>query len=377
MAAIFGQLAGSVMGGLMANQGFEQARGDINDLAQSNPQGFLGPGGFGIQENGNVIQGAGQDQLSQMLQAKSAEQLGGGLFNDPRFQQAFGGNDIAGAFNAAQGGPQAQGQFAGGLQGLFGGAQNQFNQLGGQFGQGLQDASGGAQAGLFQGGMQNIQNAGNISGLVQQNLDASNALAAPGEQKAINSFANNEFLRTGGGTSGATQRAGELQNNLMAANDRRVLGAQQLGMQQQQQLGQLGLGQVGAGQGLLGQNINQFQGLGQLQQGFGGLANQTNMSGFQQALQANQQNTSAGNQRLQNSLGLFGIGNQTQNQAFNQGLAGQGALTARDQLAASTFLGQQNADANRISATGLHAQALGQAGVEQGGILGGLVSSFF
>ena len=367
-----GGLTNSLLGGFLGNNALQGSMDDINSLAQSNPQGFIGPGGFGIQENGNVTQGAGQNQLSAMLQQQTGAGLQGGLFNDPRFQQAFQGNDIQGALQGAQGNPQAQGSFGGGLQGLFSGAQNQFNQLGSQLGQGVTDQSGGLMQQLFGMGIGNQQQAGNISGLVQQNLDAANALAAPGEQRAINSFANNEFLRTGGGTSGAGQRQADLQQNLLNANNQRVQNAQGLGLQAQQQLGQLGLGQSGQASGLLGQNIGAFGQLGQMAQGFGGLANQSNMSGFQQALQANQQNQTAGNQRLQNAMGIFGLGSQTQNQGFNQGIAGQSALTGRDQLFSNLFLGQQNADANRIGATGMHAQALGQLGQTQGGFLGGL-----
>jgi len=129
----------------------------------------------------------------------------------------------------------------------------------------------------------------------------------------------------------------------------------------------------------LGQNLGQFNQNTNFANQFGQAAQGNEQQQFMQMLQAMGQNQSAGQTRLTNSMNLFGLGRDTQNTAFNQGLAGQGALNANDQMFANMWLGQQNADANRIGATGLHSQALAgmsqaQAGAS-GGFFGGLTDA--
>jgi hypothetical protein len=360
--------------GLYMNNRFRQTNSDISDLTTFQPQGFQSPSGFGITPGGAGLQGQQQGNLSSLLGQQGAGLLGGGLFNDPNFQSAFQNNDIFGAQQGAQQGLQ-QGigpQAFGGLQGLFGQNQGLSNLFAQQTAQGPQDFSGGAQGGLFGAGFNAINQAGNVSGLVQQNLDASNALARPGEDRLINRFNNQEFLRTGGATSGAQERQGQLFDSLFGAQNQRVLSAQQTGLQAQQQLGQFGLGATGQGAGLLGQNLSQFnQGAG-FANLFGQGAQGVEGQAFGQGLQSLQQNQSAGQQRLSNAMNLFGLGNQTFGQNFGLGLQAQGSLTDRDQMFANLFLGQQNAAANRIGATGLHAGALAENTRNQGGFLSNL-----
>ena len=123
---------------------------------------------------------------------------------------------------------------------------------------------------------------------------------------------------------------------------------------------------------MLGQNLGQFNQNTNFANQFGQAAQGNEQQQFMQMLQAMGQNQSSGQQRLTNSMNLFGLGRDTQNTAFNQGLAGQGALQANDQMFANLFLGQQNADANRIGAQALNSQSLASLASGQGGAGSGL-----
>jgi hypothetical protein len=83
----------------------------------------------------------------------------------------------------------------------------------------------------------------------------------------------------------------------------------------------------------------------------------TEQLGFSQALQGLQQNQSAGQQRLQNAMNLFGLGSeqfqqgqQGRRQDFLTGLQGQEGLNQQQQLMQQLFLGSLGADAQRIGA---------------------------
>jgi hypothetical protein len=141
----------------------------------------------------------------------------------------------------------------------------------------------------------------------------------------------------------------------------RVLGAQQLGLQQQGQLAGQGLSAFGQGTGLFG--ASQAAGAQNFGQQLQGLAGQqgigmgTEQLGFSQALQGLQQNQSAGQQRLQNAMNLFGLGSeqfqqgqQGRRQDFLAGLQGQEGLNQQQQLMQQLFLGSLGADAQRIGA---------------------------
>ena len=58
-------------------------------------------------------------------------------------------------------------------------------------------------------------------------------------------------------------------------------------------------------------------------------------------------------------------------------LAAQGAISGMDQLGLQGILGLLNAEANRIGATGMHAQGLGQIGQSRGGLFSGLLGGLF
>ena len=366
------QLAGSLFGG-SGDSRFNRKNAVFNPADIS--------GGFGsldFTQEGNFgprTANFQQDPQTQAFMQQLIQSGGQGFLNDPNFQQALQGNNIAGSFQGAQQGlQQGFGNTAfGGLGGLTGGATGLANLFGQQTQAGPRDLSG-AQSSLFGGGLQNLQNAGNTSGLIAQNLAASNALAAPGENRALNALQNREFSATRGATSGAGGREGQFVDQLLSAQNQRVLNAQSLGLQQQQQLGQIGLGQVGAGAGLFGQNLQNFQaGTGFAGQ-FAGQAAGFEGQQFGQNLTSQQQNISQGQQRLSNSLNLFGIGSGLQQQDFQA----QGAITAanlaQNQFEVNTIQGAQNAEANRIGAAGQSANAIQQGAANTTAVNQGLFS---
>lgn len=372
-------LAGGLLSGLLGNSQIEEAQGQVQDLSQFNPfQGNIGGlGSFGF------ANGRGSLQLDPGLQQSQAGLasilpglLGGGFSGANDLQQ---GRQVGGGIGGAAGFAQQQNNqlanpffnqssFANNMQNI-GGLGNIFaNNVAG----GPQDFSGGAFGNLLQGGQNNLAQAGNTSGLVQQNLDASRALAQPFEQNLINNFRNSEFSATRGATSGSGTREDNVIRQLGIADNQRIANAQGLGLQNQQQLGQIGLGQLGQAQGFLGQNLGQFNQNVGAAQGFGQLGAGLENQGFLQQLQALGQNQSAGNNRLQNALSIFN----TQTGAFNDsvglGLGGIGQQTGIGELGLQGVLGLLNAEANRIGATQGHAQALGQLGSASGGFLSGL-----
>lgn len=291
------------LGGLFgANKGLDQARGDITGLAQFNPHGFSGGGvnvGFGG-DHGVVSFGPELQLLQALSTGAGAQGFGGGMFNNPIFQQAFQGNNLGGAFQNAQ-------SLGTGGAGLLGGL--------------------GAQA---------LAGSNNIGGMQQNVFDRLTALARPNENMAANRLLDSQFSRgIGGSTQGAIERA-QAANQFLTAGDSRALQALQFAQGQQQQDRSFGAGALG--------------------QAFG-------------------QQLSSGQTRLQNALGLFGFGNDLRNQGISQGFQAQQGVQGNAALGLQAVLGALNAEAGRIGATGLHAQALGQLGQAQGGLLGGFMNS--
>lgn len=378
--AAMGPMMG-MLGGIMGNSALSSGMSDIKGLTKYNPYNLSGDFGsvaFGKGAGGATLDPM-QQMLRQMLGGSAASMFGGGqMFNQGDFQNALAGNNITGAMQNQNGllsqmmGNSAFGGL-GQIAGNAGGLNSMFSQM---LAGGPQDMSGGAMGGLMGMGLQNLQNAGNLSGangLIQQQLDAQRLLAQPYEDNLRNQFANQEFMKTRGATTGAFGRQSDLQDNLLRADAQRVLGAQGLGLQAQQQLGQLGGQQMGLGQGFLGQNLDFFNQLGNQAQGFGQLGMGAEGMGFGQMLQALQQNQSSGQQRLGNAMNLFGLGNSTFNQSFGQGLGAMGSINDQNSFLLQGLLGSMNAESNRIGSTGLHAQALGGLAQAQGGLLGGLM----
>lgn len=369
---------GGLFGGLADVREVAQTRSDIKNMAAYNP---FNAGGFGgsVHFNGR----AGNFQLSpdqQLMQAMLGGQglglLSGGLFNSPQLQQALSQNNIAGALGQANSAlAQQASPFVN--QGMFSNLMGNVNSLGnmfaGQTAAGPQDFSGGLQANLFSRGSANQEAAGNQQGLFNQSLALQRAAAEPAQTQLLNQLENRLFSR---GQLGSTGGAMQMQGFIDA------IGAQDLGFQnnafqqalaQGQFLGNLGSQQINQGTDILGLNLGQFNQNAINAQNFMGLGAGLEGQGFNQMLQALQQNQSAGLNRLQAAQGLFGLGTDTFNQQFGLGLGAQQGLMDQSRLGLDSILGLLMAESDRIGATSGHAGALAKTQESSGGILGGLL----
>ena len=370
----------SAVGAIIANNTLSNSRQDLQGLAATDPQGFAGSFGnlqFG-QGGGSFQQSPQMQQLMQQLMQQTGGGLGGGLFNDPNFQNAFQQNDIGGFFGNAQ---QAQGgqignTAFGGLGQLLGNTQGLNNQFAQNISGGITDQTGGQQNFLFGQGQNFLNQAGNQQGLIQQNLDASRALAAPFEQRQQQALEGSLFGTGRNATTGGRQEFGDFLFGQNLVDQQRIQNAQQLGLQQQGQLANQGFQAFQQGGNLFGQNIGAF---GQQLQGF----NQTGNLGlgiegqqFGQNVGAAQFNRQGGQQQFLNSLNLFGQGTAAQNQGFQQGIQGFGQLNQQQGLQNQLFLGSLNADANRIGAQGQFADPLAQIAQSQAAGQQGFFNNF-
>lgn len=303
-------LAGSnpLLGGLMGLAGLfsggshlKNASRDIRDLAAFNPSGIQSPFGNLMFAGGTArFQDSPQNALIRAgLSGGAGALLGGGIFNDPILQSALQSNDLAGAFQGAQ---SVSDFGAGGLGAL---------------------------------GFDALMQAQDQSGLINQQLEASRALAAPFENQArlqLFDDLNNKGLLSH--TTGA-DFLNKFGTGLGLADSQRVLNAQTLGLNQQANLRNFGTGAIG--------------------------------QGFNQAM-------TTGQQRLQNAMGLFGLGTDTFANQFGLGLGAAGASQNADSLVLQAILGNLNAEANRIGATQGHAQAIGSLGSQRGSLFGSFFS---
>lgn len=320
----------------------------IQGMAEFNPQTLFGNfGNFGMDTTftpefvgattGTTTTGmraqedAGSAASRGVLGVMNPNLLAGGMFNDQGFQNAFNQGNA-------------------GMAGDFGNAQNQMSQM---MGNSAFGNLGMMQNGMMGAGFGALNQAQNQNQLIGQNLAASNALAQPFENDLINRTQDRLFAQGRLGSSGGSQEFGNTMGAIMGQGNQRILNAQQLGLQQQGQLQQFGLGAMG--------QAGQFEG-----QQFG------------QNLGALQQNQSAGQSRLQNAMGMFGLGRDTFGQQFGLGLQGQQGVTSQNQFMLQALLGIMNSENSRIGATGQHANAMagliGGGAAESGGMFGGLGS---
>jgi hypothetical protein len=322
----------SLLGGMSQSRALGEGVKDVKELAQFDPQNMYGNFGSVVNQNGQTSfnEDPQTAMMRQIMASQGGNLLQGGMFNNQNLQTTMSGVDFGGA---------------------YGNAQNQMSQ---QFNASPFDPTQQAQ-GMFQQGQQNLANAGNQQGMMQQYLDAANQMAAPGEQRMMRDFRENEFMGSRGATSGAWERQGMLGDTLTSANNQRVQAAMNMGQQQQQFMSGLGAQQMGMG----------FQGMGQ---------------GFNQSLQGLQQNQTSGQNRLQNALGMFNFGSGLQGQQVGLGMNMQAGLAGMNQAQLNAILGQYGAENNRIQATGYHAQALGDlagsAATSSGGMFGGIAGAF-
>jgi hypothetical protein len=279
---------------------------------------------FDIQED------SGAAQNRQVQNAMNPYLLSGGMFNNADLQSALENNDIAGTFQGAQQGFQQQ------------------------MGNSMFGNMGAMQQGLFGQGSNALMQAGNQQGLINQNLQASRAAAQPFEDRLMNRTQNQLFSQGRLGSSGGSQQYGDMIGSIMGADTQRILNSQQMGLANRNQMQQFGMGALQQAQGIEGQQ-------------------------FGQNLGALQQNQSAGQQRLQNAQGLFGLGRDTMGQQMGLGFQGQQGQLNQNQFMQQMILGLMNSENNRIGAMGMTNQALaglyGGGAAESGGMMGGLASS--
>jgi hypothetical protein len=371
-----GDLVGGMIGAGERNAGQEE----LQRLQQYNPQNA---GGFG----GNVAFGPGGGQFTGNQQFQNFEQqlgqqgqnlLGGGLFNNAGFQQAFGNNDIAGALGQAnQAFGMQQNPFFGA--GAFQQNAANVNNLGNQFAQqtasGPQDFSGGLQQNLFAQGAANQTAAGDQSQLFNNSLSTQRQAAQAGQDRLFNKLQDKLFATGQLGSTGGGQQLEGLFNSFNQADLGFQNNAFNQAQQQQQFLGNLGGQQIAQGQGFLGQNLGQFNQTAQNAAQFAGLGGQFEGQGFGQGLAALQQNQSAGQQRLAAAQGLFGQGADVFGQQFGLGLGAQGANQAQNQFGLESILGLMNSENSRISAVGAAGQPAARQESGMGDFIGAAVKA--
>jgi len=375
---------GALLQGASALGGLFGARNDVNAAREDirNLPGMQGPpslsGNFGTSEGGNFQLNPELQGLQTGVAGGAQNMLSGGQFNDPRFQQAFQNNDIAGAFQSQQG---LLNQQLG--NNVFGGGQQAFNTSTGlaqgfanQVAGGPQDFSGGLQQGLFNQGFQNQLAAGDQRALFDQSLAQQRAAFAPEAARQQQSVEQSLFSK--GMLGAGSTNTGDAFRGLFEAQGAQDFAfqdrANDLAFQQQNFLGNLGSQQLGQGQNFLGQNLGQFNQNVQNFQGLQGLAQGMEGQQFGQNLQALGHNQRAGQQRLADSLGLFQQGSDLFNQSFGLGLQGAGAGLDFGRFGLEGAGMPFNLQANLLEGSSGSAQALNQAGQNSASATGNLFS---
>ena len=362
-----------IMGGMSQKRAAEQGRKDIKGLpGMSGPMGLQG--NFGSSNYGNFSMNPQMMALQGMMGGMSGGLLGGGLFNDPRFQQAFQMNDMAGALGQSDAALQQQmGNNAfGGLGGLFSNASQLQNQMQANVMAGPQDFSGGLQGQLFN---QASQNLGSFGATQSAELQAMRNAAQPAMNRQFNQLQNRlHSMGMLGSTGGGQQMEGlfNAQNqqdlDFQTQSFQRAMGRQGLGLQQ----GQAGAALQGQGFNQWNQNFGNALGAGQFMQGLEGQQ-------FGQNLQALQQNQSAGMNRLNQAMGLFGQGADIFGQQFGLGMQGAGGMLDFGQFGLDAASMPYQLQAQLLGAGGSHARALADnsraLGSANSGFFGGLGSA--
>jgi hypothetical protein len=113
---------------------------------------------------------------------------------------------------------------------------------------------------------------------IQGNLNLLRQAAAPQEQQAFNQFQDSIFAKTGGSTSGDTERLGRFQESMNAADLNRQIQAIGLGRQEASDRFQNAFTAIGQGMNNQNQQFNLGMGaFGGMQGLFGNLINQSNL----------------------------------------------------------------------------------------------------
>jgi len=312
--------------------------------------------------------------LQNMMGASGMGLMGGGLFNDPNFQQAFGNNDMAGALGQSNNAlMQQMGNNAfGGMGGLFGNASQLQNQMQANVMAGPQDISGGLQGQLFN---QASQNLGSFDATQNAQLANMRQAAQPFQDRQFNKMQNRLHSMGMLGSTGGGQQMEGLMNSF--AQQDMDFQNQAFGRAMQQQ--NLGLSQGQAGAGLQGQGFNQWNqnfsnaiGAGNFMQGLEGQQ-------FGQNLQSTQQNQSAGMNRLNQAMGLFGQGADIFGQQFGLGLQGAGGMMDFGNFGLTAARTPFDIQSSLLAGSGRHAGGLASVAQgradSQGGLFSGLGKS--
>jgi hypothetical protein len=378
-SSILGNVAGGLLGAFGMGKSNAAITGAIDDM--SGMPGMEGPtplsGNFGsVDASGNFTMDQGMQNMQNQLLSSGQNMLGGGLYNDPRLQAALQQNNIAGAAQQADQGFQQQlGSTAfGGLGGLNTQAQDLASMFGQQAAGGMTDQTGFMNQ-LFQQGMQNQMGAGNQQGLMAQQLEMMRAAAQPQQDRMFNKMQDRLFATGQLGSTGGGQQMEGLFNSFGQQDLAMQDAAFGRGQQQQDFMANLGASQFGQGLQGLQQNLGQYNQNARNFTELGGLAGGFEGQQFGQNAQAMGQNQSAGMNRLNAALGLFGAGTDTFNSQFGLGIdAGQGGL-GYGAFGLDAAMSPQQLQAALLQGSGEHAQArasLAQPAAESagGGMMG-------
>jgi hypothetical protein len=378
---MIGQAAGGLMDMFGSHQNWkanEQARNDI--LGLPGMQGPMNIGGsFGQSADGQFQMDPQMLAMQNMMGQSGMGMMMGGMFNDPSLQNAWAQNDMAGALDQSnQALMQQMGTSAfGGLGDLYGNATGLMNQMNANVMAGPQDISGGLQGQLFN---QAAQNLGSFDQTQASELAAMRQAGQPAMDRQFNQMQNRlHSMGMLGSTGGGEQMRGMFEAQNQADLDYQT---QSFGRASQRQ--SMGLQQAQQAAMLQGQGFNQWNQNFQNAMGAGSLASAIEGQQYGQNLQALQQNQSAGMNRMNQAMGLFGTGADLFNQSYGLGLeAGQGAL-GYGEFGMNAASMPYQLQAQLLGGSGYHAQALGKVGqnIGQGaagfwGGLGNATSSLF
>jgi hypothetical protein len=353
-AALAIPVAGAVLGGIGASKQASASKkqaGAINGAAT--PYGTSGMFGSSFVGPNHTI----QTQLSPDAQGQY-NQLGG-IFNQytgggsptagfQQFSQGMGNNQLpqlfGNALNQAQMTPDQAFQLQQGqMQGMY----NTYGQ------QGIQNL--GQQQSLF-GQAQNIAGQ-STQGLSDNYLSLLRQQAAPQDQRNMDMLANSAFNSGQLGGPGGRQALQDFGTSLGQADIGRQMAAQNLGLQQQQQNTSVA--------GLFG-NMGSQMGSQGMQ--FANMLPQLSQNSYNTASQYSDLGNTRAQQMLQNASGLFGFGNQLNQQDFTQGMS-----ALQGQMGMNTALQNQAQMGGNMAANQAGAMAGAPAqGSPMGSFLGGI-----
>lgn len=412
-----------------------KAASAASQAAQFNPydiNGSFGNVNFG---NGSVsASGGGQaDALRQMLGDQAGNLFsGGGLGDFQSFISQLGNQGLPSIFGDAMGqsgnlptgsylnqqgtmgmlGGQAQGLLGNFMQqgnGQYGGLQSQLAGQGmnllGQAGQAAQGGFGNT-FNLLNQASQGVPTGGGFEDLINSRLGMLRDQAAPFEGRALDSLQNRLFSQGRMGSTGGSMDMEAFARGLGQADLSRQLSAQDLGMQAQNQqfqqqlqrsgmfgnlantslgaetqqgqgmaalLGQLGQGALGQAQGFGGLDLQRALGFSGQLPGLLGLTGDFANQGMAGATDYSNLTNQRAQQRLSNSLSLFGFGQDVQGNQLNQGLSALGGQQSIDQQLMQLIALGGNIGGQQAYAGGNQARSLLQGGASAGGsLLGGI-----